>query len=477
MTRSALHEQELRDIAERERVLCQAAYDRPGVSSVDMSMAEVRRAAARIYDHVAAGGSLEDAIAKEDKDWRAFAAKRAKQVNGAVKTRWGPYSGQSAARHMWVSPDEIQQIAPQVRGMVARVLATEHAPDVVARHASWKAGEARERAALHLAEVAQSAAEQSETAASAKEAAKAYAEAVRALREAPPRHPKGTAEHAKEVALTERVAVWHEGRAESWAEAEKLRAIAVSRKAAAEKRKARKAEKPPARGLAPGARDRADRANDPQTASDWAERMAALRDVKPRPLKKRYGSRPTPEQAAQHADDERAWNREYRAASARQKEALERENAAFFSAARAAPVDVEEEEPPTLRRPPRLPPIPPGFPGLPAGFAAPAPPAHLARIRKSEAGFARLEPLVFVAGGAVGFAAAPRLNARITIRPLGQYVPPSAAASVVALLGAGLARRYGQRKTAVAALGLGLGLAAGTITSAKQPGGLLSGRA
>ncbi len=95
--------------------------------------------------------------------------------------------------------------------------------------------------------------------------------------------------------------------------------------------------------------------------------------------------------------------------------------------------------------------------------------------RDSEAGFARLEPLVFVAGGAVGFVVAPRLNARITVRPLGRYVPPSAAASVGAIVAGALAHRGGYRKTAAAAIGVGVGLAVGTVAGAKQRGGLLSG--
>lgn len=64
------------------------------------------------------------------------------------------------------------------------------------------------------------------------------------------------------------------------------------------------------------------------TASDWANEMARLRDVKPRPIKKLYGLRgPTPEQAAAHMDAMRTWNSAYRKASRMQKETLERENA------------------------------------------------------------------------------------------------------------------------------------------------------
>lgn len=99
---------------------------------------------------------------------------------------------------------------------------------------------------------------------------------------------------------------------------------------------------------------------------------------------------------------------------------------------------------------------------------------ELRRKREAERGFARVEALVFVAGGAVGFAAAPRLNATIRARPLGRRVPPSALASVGALVGAAVARKARMRRTAAAGFGLGVGLAAGTVASAKQPGGLLT---
>ncbi len=108
----------------------------------------------------------------------------------------------------------------------------------------------------------------------------------------------------------------------------------------------------------------------------------------------------------------------------------------------------------------------------PAPFDA-DPPTQRRPRRHAEAGFARLEPLYLVAGATAGFVAAPRLNAKITVRPLGRHVPPSAVATVAVLLGAGLARRYGQRKTAVAAFGLGLGLGLGTLASARDDGGLL----
>lgn len=66
------------------------------------------------------------------------------------------------------------------------------------------------------------------------------------------------------------------------------------------------------------------------SASQWANEMARLRDIKPRPLHKLYGSRgPTPEQKAKWDADMREWNRLYRHASKMQKIALEEDNEAY----------------------------------------------------------------------------------------------------------------------------------------------------
>lgn len=66
-----------------------------------------------------------------------------------------------------------------------------------------------------------------------------------------------------------------------------------------------------------------------RTASDWAEVMASLRDVKPRPIVKMFGKYPTAENVSAHAALMREWNAVYRKASASQKAALIRDNAAF----------------------------------------------------------------------------------------------------------------------------------------------------
>lgn len=81
-----------------------------------------------------------------------------------------------------------------------------------------------------------------------------------------------------------------------------------------------------------------------------------------------------------------------------------------------------------------------------------------------------------MAGVSVGLSAAPALNARIPARPLGRYVPPSAAGSLLSIWGASLAHRARMPKTTAAAVGLGVGLAIGTLASAKEEGGILAPR-
>lgn len=62
-------------------------------------------------------------------------------------------------------------------------------------------------------------------------------------------------------------------------------------------------------------------------------------------------------------------------------------------------------------------------------------------------------------------------------RPLGEHVPPSAGASLGCLVAGGLARRAGYRRTGNASIALGVGLAVGTLTSAKAEGGMLAAKA
>ena len=106
-------------------------------------------------------------------------------------------------------------------------------------------------------------------------------------------------------------------------------------------------------------------------------------------------------------------------------------------------------------------------------YEADAARAHRYVQERSQRGFVELGALGVVTAGAIGLVAAGPLNLRIEARPLGRYVPPSAAGAVLSLVGYGLARHAKRRKTATAALGLGLGLGLGTLTSARRPGGLL----
>ena len=68
-----------------------------------------------------------------------------------------------------------------------------------------------------------------------------------------------------------------------------------------------------------------------RSATDWAEVMVSLRDVKPRQIVKMYGKYPTAENISDHAALMREWNAVYRKASASQKAALLRDNAAFHA--------------------------------------------------------------------------------------------------------------------------------------------------
>jgi hypothetical protein len=89
-------------------------------------------------------------------------------------------------------------------------------------------------------------------------------------------------------------------------------------------------------------------------------------------------------------------------------------------------------------------------------------------------GFSEVEVLGLLTVGTLGFAAAPLINRRIEARPLGLRVPPSVAASVVSLVGAGVAHHAGWNKTARAAAALGVGLGAGTLATARRDGGMLA---
>jgi hypothetical protein len=65
------------------------------------------------------------------------------------------------------------------------------------------------------------------------------------------------------------------------------------------------------------------------SACELARQMSALRDIKPRPIARLFGSNgPTPDQHAAWIAAMRVWNAQYRRVSSAQKLALARENAA-----------------------------------------------------------------------------------------------------------------------------------------------------
>jgi hypothetical protein len=73
------------------------------------------------------------------------------------------------------------------------------------------------------------------------------------------------------------------------------------------------------------------------SAVDWASEMSRLRDIKPRPIAKLFGTKgPTAEQAIRHANAINLWNAQYRRASKEQKLALARDNAKFYQQAMQA---------------------------------------------------------------------------------------------------------------------------------------------
>jgi hypothetical protein len=69
-----------------------------------------------------------------------------------------------------------------------------------------------------------------------------------------------------------------------------------------------------------------------KSSLEWSREMSTLWKNKPRPLHKRLGKNPTPDQIAKHKAEERAWNAAYRKASKNQKKSMELENAAYASA-------------------------------------------------------------------------------------------------------------------------------------------------
>ena len=201
---------------------------------------------AQVYREAAKGGDVEAHLAAADKEWRAFAAERNKQVDNAPKTKMGPYSGASSIHYMWANPDKVKDMSDDVRRNVAREMGKQHTPEAEARHAAWKAGEERKWKAIAAATDADHAAAVGKTPAYMRAAAESHAEAAAALRSAPARHAVDHPQHKAEIASREDAAKWHEiraskleGEAKTFEQAGKQKAAAViAKKARAEKLRA-----------------------------------------------------------------------------------------------------------------------------------------------------------------------------------------------------------------------------------------------
>ena len=70
-----------------------------------------------------------------------------------------------------------------------------------------------------------------------------------------------------------------------------------------------------------------------RSSSEWTTEMSKLRDIKPVPINRMWNDLASapPDRVAAHKDKIRGWESKYRSASKSQKEALERDNAAFYA--------------------------------------------------------------------------------------------------------------------------------------------------
>ena len=88
-------------------------------SGADQAESELEFGASRVYVDIAHKGmDVEEAIAKEDARWRAYAAEQIRKVEAAPKIKRGPSSGHSVISHRWVNPDGFQTKAIHIRAMV-----------------------------------------------------------------------------------------------------------------------------------------------------------------------------------------------------------------------------------------------------------------------------------------------------------------------------------------------------------------------
>ncbi len=102
-----------------------------GFSGADRADSEYRFCARRVYVAVAGGMPLEDAIAREDKNWRAYATEQVAKVNAAPKIKRGPMSGHSAISHRWVDAEKFANYAHHIRTMI-KIIEKRAAEDAIA---------------------------------------------------------------------------------------------------------------------------------------------------------------------------------------------------------------------------------------------------------------------------------------------------------------------------------------------------------
>lgn len=92
-----------------------------GFSGTDRAESELYFGASRVYTAIALGMGVEEAIAKEDKRWREYAAEAQKKVADAPKIKMGPYSGASWVHHRWVGLDQFEVEARHIRQAVRAI--------------------------------------------------------------------------------------------------------------------------------------------------------------------------------------------------------------------------------------------------------------------------------------------------------------------------------------------------------------------
>jgi hypothetical protein len=89
-----------------------------GFSGADRADSQRYFIEAQVYRDVAAGKSLDSALAAGDKRWREYAAMQQKKVDEAGKIRRGPMSGHSAIHYKWVDPEAFRNRMSHIAFMV-----------------------------------------------------------------------------------------------------------------------------------------------------------------------------------------------------------------------------------------------------------------------------------------------------------------------------------------------------------------------